>query len=137
MLDNTSSEFDHRPITNGPLFQWLGVQWQGGHYAVSLNCISAVFKTKIAENAQLDLAVHDGAVVFMKPFSECFAIPPNFQVAKEPAQWAIVLNSALPETIGCRVHSVVGPFWAKTGLVALEHAGQQWTVVQQSGAAHA
>lgn len=139
MFDKTPSEFDNKPLSNGPLFQWLGVQWQGANYAVSLNCISATFRTSPNgdANTQLDVAVHDGAVVFMKTFSECFAIPPNFQIANEKPQWAIVLNYTLPVATGCRVQSVVGPFWAKSGLVAIEHEGQQWTVVHQPGAVHA
>ena len=30
---------------------------------------------------------------------------------------------------GCRVQSVVGPFWAKAGLSSLDHDGQSWSVV--------
>ena len=70
MFENTASEFDNRPLSSGPLFQWLGVQWQGTNYAVSLNSISAVFKTSPSPvsnsiDTQLDVAVHDGAVVFI------------------------------------------------------------------------
>jgi hypothetical protein len=32
MLENTPSEFDNRLLSNGPLFQWLGVQWQGSNH---------------------------------------------------------------------------------------------------------
>ena len=142
MFENTASEYDNRPLSSGPLFQWLGVQWQGTNYAVSLNSISAVFKTSPSPvsnsiDTQLDVAVHDGAVVFMKPFSECFATPPSFLASNELPQWAIVLHAALPAAIGCRVQSVVGPFWAKSGLTSLEHDGQNWTVVHQSGVSHA
>ncbi len=142
MLENTASEFDNRPLSSGPLFQWLGVQWQGANYAVSLNSISAVFKTSpspVSNSAgtHLDVAVHDGAVVFMKPFSECFATAPLFTESKQLPQWAIVLHAALPAPVGCRVQTVVGPFWAKAGLTSLDHDGQHWTVVHRSGASHA
>jgi hypothetical protein len=142
MFENTASEFDNRPLSSGPLFQWLGVQWQGANYAVSLNSISAVFKTSPSHasssaSAHLDVAVHDGAVVFMKPFSDCFNTQPQPHSADEVPQWAVVLNAAFPAAIGCRVQSVVGPFWAKSGLTSLEHDGQHWTVVHQSGALHA
>lgn len=142
MLDNTPSELDNRAFSNGPLFQWLGVQWQGAHYAVSLNSISAVFKTNASEMARqanhpLDVSVHEGAVVFMKPFSECFSASPSFDISTEQTQWVIVLHSATAAAIGCRVQSVVGPFWAKSGLASLEHDGQQWAVVYQAGDAHA
>ena len=142
MLENTSSEIDNRPLTSGPLFQWLGVTWQGANYAVSLNSISAVFKTPPAtlnrfSKSTLDVAVHEGAVVFMKPFSECFAASPPENFYDEPTQWALVLYSQLPTATGCRVQSVVGPFWAKSGLASLEHDGQSWTVVYRSEGAHA
>ena len=140
MLENTPSEFDNRPLSNGPLFQWLGVQWQGSNYAISLNSIAAVFKDtqanpSNASHLQLDVAVHDGSAIFMKTFSECFALPPkiHFQPSKDLPQWAIVLNPAVSSATGCRVQSVVGPFWAKAGLASLDHDAQTWTVVYRSG----
>ena len=140
MLENTPSEFDNRPLSNGPLFQWLGVQWQGTHYAISLNSIAAVFKDNqtspsSASQPQLDVAVHDGSAIFMKTFSECFALPPNLHVQplSDLPQWAIVLNPPMSSATGCRVQSVVGPFWAKAGLASLDHDGQSWTVVYRSG----
>ena len=140
MLQNTASEFDNRPLSNGPLFQWLGVQWQGSNYAISLNSIAAVFKDtqtnpSNASHLQLDVAVHDGSAIFMKAFSDCFAIPPRHpsQASNELSQWAIVLNPAASSATGCRVQSVVGPFWAKAGLASLDHDAQTWTVVYRSG----
>ena len=140
MLENTPSEFDNRPLSNGPLFQWLGVQWQGSNYAISLNSIAAVFKDtqtnpSNASHLQLDVAVHDGGAIFMKAFSDCFAIPPRHpsQASSELPQWAIVLNPAVSSATGCRVQSVVGPFWAKAGLASLDHDAQTWTVVYRSG----
>ena len=140
MLENTPSEFDNRPLSNGPLFQWLGVQWQGSNYAISLNSIAAVFKDtqanpSNASHLHLDVAVHDGSAIFMKAFSDCFAIPPRHpsQASNELPQWAIVLNPAASSATGCRVQSVVGPFWAKAGLASLDHDAQTWTVVYRSG----
>ena len=139
MLENTSSEFDNRPLSNGPLFQWLGVQCQGTNYAISLNSIAAVFKdTQVSpsnsSHLQLDVAVHDGSAIFMKAFSDCFALPPNghSQASNELTQWAIVLNPPVSSATGCRVQSVVGPFWAKAGLSSLDHDGQSWAVVYRS-----
>ena len=144
MLENTPSEFDNRPLSNGPLFQWLGVQCQGSNYAISLNSIAAVFKDtqaspSNASHLQLDVAVHDGGAIFMKALSDCFAIPPNlqFQPSSELPQWAIVLNLPISSATGCRVQQVVGPFWAKAGLASLDHEGQSWTVVYRSGEVHA
>ena len=140
MLENTPSEFDNRPLSNGPLFQWLGVQWQGSNYAISLNSIAAVFKdAQISpsnkSHVQLDVAVHDGNAIFMKAFSDCFAIPQNHpsQASSELPQWAIVLNPPISSATGCRVQQVVGPFWAKAGLASLDHDGQRWAVVYRSG----
>ena len=140
MLENTASEFDNRPLSNGPLFQWLGVQWQGAHFAISLNSIAAVFKDmqtspSNASHLQLDVAVHDGSAIFMKAFSECFALTPNpnFQPSSDLPQWAIVLKPPMSSATGCRVQSVVGPFWAKAGLATIDHDGQSWAVVYRSG----
>lgn len=140
MLENTPSEFDNRPLSNGPLFQWLGVQWQGANYAISLNSIAAVFKnTQTKPSGEfpipLDVAVHDGCAIFIKSFSHCFALPLNghSQTSSELTQWAIVLNPPMASATGCRVQSVVGPFWAKAGLATLDHDGQAWTVVYRSG----
>ena len=139
MLENKPSEFDNRPLSNGPLFQWLGVQWQGSNYAISLNSIAAVFKgtqasPSNAPHLQLDVSVHDGSAIFMKAFSECFALPPNPQIqpSSELPQWVIVLNPPISSATGCRLQSVVGPFWAKAGLSSLDHDGQSWTVVYRS-----
>jgi hypothetical protein len=140
MLENTPSEFDNKPLSNGPLFQWLGVQWQGSNYAISLNSIAAVFKDSQASpfnglHLQLDVAVHDGHAIFMKSFSACFVLPPNLHVqpSSDLPQWAIVLNPPLSSATGSRVQSVVGPFWAKAGLASVDHDGQSWTVVYRSG----
>jgi hypothetical protein len=140
MLENTPSEFDNRPLSNGHLFQWLGVQWQGSNYAISLNSIAAVFKDaqispSNTPHVQLDVAVNDGNAIFMKAFSECFALPPNphFEPKCELPQWAIVLNPPISSATGCRVQQVVGPFWAKAGLASLDHDGQSWAVVYRSG----
>jgi len=141
MLENIPSDLENRPLSSGPLFQWLGVQWQGSNYAISLNSISAVFKTSLSNssNINLDVAVHDGCVIFMTAFSECFATTSkhNAQGSDESTQWALVLHPAMPAIMGCRVQSVVGPFWAKSGLASLDHDGQSWTVVHRSGVMHA
>jgi hypothetical protein len=144
MLENIPSDLENRPLSSGPLFQWLGVQWQDKHYAISLNHISAVFKTSpsipsAGSNFNLDVAVHDGGVVFMKAFEACFDIPDSTETHPPSTmpQWSIVLHSALAANIGCRVQSVVGPFWAKSGLAFIEHESQQWAVVQRCGEAHA
>ena len=144
MLENRPSDLEIRPLSSGPLFQWLGVKWQGKHYAISLNHISAVFKTSPstpsdASNVNLDVAVHDGGVVFIQEFQACFDVPSSAETHQpnETPQWAIVLHSALAANVGCRVQSVVGPFWAKSGLASLEHEGQQWVVVHRSGEANA
>ena len=108
--------------------------------AISLNSIAAVFKdtqasTSESAHLQLDVAVHDGSAIFMKAFSECFALSPNphIQPSSELPQWVIVLSPPMSSATGCRVQSVVGPFWAKAGLASLDHDGQSWSVVYRSG----
>lgn len=151
MLENTPSEPDTRPLSSGPLFQWLGVQWQGARYAISLNSISAVFKSSPlpasdVSQMKLDVAVHEGGVVYMKAFETCFDISSSnstssssssFSSTTDSPEWALVLHSAGPSATGCRVQSVAGPFWAKAGLTSLEHEGQHWAVVHRSGGQHA
>ena len=66
--------------TRGPSIQWIGVQWQGGYYAVPLSGVAAVFKASSPSNLQphkLDIEVHDGAPVFMRSFAQCFDLGPQ------------------------------------------------------------
>ena len=147
MLENTPPEPDARPLSSGPLFQWLGIQCQGARYAISLNSISAVFKSSPlpasdVSQLKLDVAVHEGGVVYMKAFETCFDISSassssSFSATTDSPEWAMVLHSAGPSATGCRVQSVAGPFWAKAGLSSLEHEGQHWAVVHRSGGQHA
>jgi len=148
MLENTPPEPDARPLSSGPLFQWLGIQCQGARYAISLNSISAVFKSSPlpasdVSQLKLDVAVHEGGVVYMKDFETCFDISSSNSTSSSSSsttaspEWALVLHSAGPSATGCRVQSVAGPFWAKAGLTSLEHEGQHWAVVHRSGGQHA
>ena len=131
------------PSSRGPSVQWIGVQWQGGHYALPLSSLAAVFKTQstspTGKRAELDIEVHDGAPVFMRAFSSCFDLnshsPPNS--APEELKWALILNVPGTTPMGCRVHQVVGPFWDELKSSAFNHEGQDWLLVQVREGIHA
>ncbi len=115
--------------------QWLGVQWQGGFYSVPLTEICAVFRAEhtehLAEKKILDIEIHAGAAVFVKPFPTCFDLSPFPQDMSldEERRWVVVLNSLGHSQIGCRVHQVVGPFWADALSMRVLHAGRDWVRV--------
>ncbi len=130
--------------SRGPSVQWIGVQWQGGFYAIPLSRLAAVFKTQTSgptgRRAELDIQVHDGAPVFMRSFSNCFdlsAHPAPSNIADEELKWALILNVPGATPLGCRVHQVVGPFWDELKSSAVHHDGQDWLLVQVRGSFHA
>ena len=76
------------PSSRGPSVQWIGVQWRGGHYALKLSSLAAVFKTSSSVQtdvpSELDLEVHDGAPVFMRSFAHCFCAGFRRRLEKRP-----------------------------------------------------
>ena len=129
--------------TRGPSVQWIGVQWQGGFYALPLSSIASVFKASPsnahAPQSDLDVEVHDGAPVFMRSFSQCFdlgAQPVPSQVQEE-FRWALIVNVPGSAPIGCRVHQVLGPFWDELKSTSVQHDGRDWLLIQARGAMHA
>ena len=141
----TSSDSSEIQSTSsrGPSVQWIGVQWQGAHYALPLSSLTAVFKTPIPElgvrRAELDIEVHDGAPVFMRVFSNCFDLSTHLAPNNVPEdlKWALILNVPGVVPLGCRVHQVVGPFWDELKSSTVNHDGQAWFVVQVRGGIHA
>ena len=65
-------------LSRGPSVQWIGVQWQGGFYALPVSLVAAVFKAAQtqadSQPPYLDVEVHDGAPVFMRSFEHCFEL---------------------------------------------------------------
>lgn len=132
------------PSANPPRVQWIGVEWMGGHYAVPLSDIGSVFRAahaeQMAEKNLLDVEVHAGAAVFLRPLSSCFDIPPADPLhsrAEEERRWVVVLRSEGLSQIGCRVHNVVGPFWVNPQAVRATHAGRDWLLVRKGRMTHA
>lgn len=131
------------PSSRGPSVQWIGVQWQGGYYALPLSSLAAVFKTtsntQAEPRSELDVEVHDGAPVFMRTFSHCFDISqhPTPNRVQEELKWALILNVPGQSSLGCRVHQVVGPFWDELKTTAVNHDGHEWLLVQARGGVHA
>lgn len=130
--------------TRGPSVQWIGVQWQGGFYALPLSGIASVFKASpsSANNSQrhdLDVEVHDGAPVFMRSFSECFELGahPEPRMVQEEFRWALIVNVPGSAPIGCRVHQVLGPFWDELKSSSVQHNGRDWLLIQARGVVHA
>jgi len=131
------------PSSRGPSVQWIGVQWQGGYFALPLSSLAAVFKTTSTQGAspqsELDIEVHDGAPVFMRAFSHCFDLKDHVLPAFSPEElkWALILNVPGTAPLGCRVHQVLGPFWDELKTATVQHDGHDWLVLQARGAIHA
>ena len=131
------------PSSRGPSVQWIGVQWQGGFYALPLSLVAAVFKAAQTEadpqHHYLDVEVHDGAPVFMRSFEDCFELgsPVVPSLEQEEFRWALILNVPSGSPLGCRVHQVLGPFWDDLKSESVRHDGQDWRLIQPRGAIHA
>jgi hypothetical protein len=131
------------PSPRGPSVQWIGVQWQGGYYALPLSSLAAVFKTASVQGAdlqsELDIEIHDGAPAFMRAFSHCFDLSANVlpSFVQEELKWALILNIPGAVPIGCRVHQVLGPFWDELKSTSVHHDGQEWLLVHARGVVNA
>lgn len=131
------------PATRSASIQWMGVQWQGGDYALPLSSIGAVFRAahseQLAEKKILDIEVHAGAAVFVRPFTSCFDLSATMQDPKlnEERRWVVVLITQGQSLIGCRVNQVVGPFWAEAHAEKVVHAGRDWSLLRPLGKNHA
>jgi hypothetical protein len=128
--------------TRGPSVQWIGVQWQGGFYALPLSGVAAVFKASSPTSSQqhdLDIEVHDGAPVFMRSFAQCFDLGahPVTNSHQEEFRWALIVNVPGSAPIGCRVHQVLGPFWDELKSSSVHHDGHDWLLIQSRGVSHA
>lgn len=128
--------------TRDPSIQWIGVQWQGGFYAVPLSGVAAVFKASsptASNQNKLDIEIHDGAPVFMRSFGQCFdlAFQPAPNQVHEEFRWALIVNVPGSVPIGCRVHQVLGPFWDELKSSSVHHDGQDWLLIQARGVMHA
>lgn len=127
----------HAPSSpRGASIQWLGVEWQGGHYALPLSSVGAVFRAehseRLAEQKILDIEIHAGAAVFLRSFASCFDLSARVQQADmdEERRWVVVLPAHDSSSIACRVHQVVGPFWAEVQAGRVTHAGHDWSLVR-------
>jgi hypothetical protein len=141
--------------TRSPSVQWIGVQWRGGFYALLLSGVTAVFKASQAQSdpstPNLDIELHDGAPVFMRPFNQCFelgvhqgltpGLTPGLTQGNplddEEFRWALIVNVPGASPLGCRVNHVVGPFWDELKSSAIHHEGHDWQLVHPFGGGHA
>ena len=141
--------------TRSPSVQWIGVQWRGGFYALLLSGVTAVFKASQAQSdpstPNLDIELHDGAPVFMRPFNQCFelgvhqgltpGLTPGLNQGNplddEEFRWALIVNVPGASPLGCRVNHVVGPFWDELKSSAIHHEGHDWQLVHPFGGGHA
>ena len=107
VMQNTSETSAISPQgTRSPSVQWIGVQWRGGFYALLLSGVTAVFKASQAQSdsstPNLDIELHDGAPVFMRPFNQCFelgahlglmpGLTPDLTRDDEEFRWALIVN---------------------------------------------
>ena len=128
------------PEASGAMVQWLGLTCQGGHYALPLAHVAAVFKSQSSEQsapALLDIEVHDGAPVFIRSFQHSFALLPSpwKDAGLEDHHWVLVLQSAGRSAVGFRISHVVGPFWANALSEFVSHDGLQWQALSVPAAA--
>ena len=130
-------------LSRGPSVQWIGVQWQGGFYALPVSLVAAVFKAAQtqadSQPPYLDVEVHDGAPVFMRSFEHCFELgsPAVPSLEQEEFRWVLILNVPGGSPLGCRVHQVLGPFWDELKSESVHHDGQDWHLIQPRGGIHA
>jgi hypothetical protein len=151
-MQNTSETSAISPQgTRSPSVQWIGVQWRGGFYALLLSGVTAVFKASQAQSdsstPNLDIELHDGAPVFMRPFNQCFelgvhlglmpGLTPDLTRDDEEFRWALIVNVPGASPLGCRVNQVVGPFWDELKSSAIQHEGHDWQLVHPLGGGHA
>ena len=152
VMQNTSETSAISPQgTRSPSVQWIGVQWRGGFYALLLSGVTAVFKASQAQSdsstPNLDIELHDGAPVFMRPFNQCFelgahlglmpGLTPDLTRDDEEFRWALIVNVPGASPLGCRVNQVLGPFWDELKSSAIHHEGHDWQLVHPFGGAHA
>ncbi len=152
VMQNTSETSAISPQgTRSPSVQWIGVQWRGGFYALLLSGVTAVFKASQAQSdsstPNLDIELHDGAPVFMRPFNQCFelgahlglmpGLTPDLTRDDEEFRWALIVNVPGASPLGCRVNQVVGPFWDELKSSAIHHEGHDWQLVHPLGGGHA
>ncbi len=144
VMQNTSETSAISPQgTRNPSVQWIGVQWRGGFYALLLSGVTAVFKASQAQSdpstPNLDIELHDGAPVFMRPFNQCFelGVYQGNPLDDEEFRWALIVNVPGASPLGCRVNHVVGPFWDELKSSAIHHEGHDWQLVHPFGGGHA
>ena len=144
VMQNTSETSAISPLgTRSPSVQWIGVQWRGGFYALLLSGVTAVFKASQAQSdsstPNLDIELHDGAPVFMRPFNQCFelGVYQGNPLDDEEFRWALIVNVPGASPLGCRVNQVVGPFWDELKSSAIQHEGHDWQLVHPFGGGHA
>ena len=144
VMQNTSETSAISPLgTRSPSVQWIGVQWRGGFYALLLSGVTAVFKASQAQSdpstPNLDIELHDGAPVFMRPFNQCFelGVHQGNPLDDQEFRWALIVNVPGASPLGCRVNHVVGPFWDELKSSAIHHEGHDWQLVHPFGGGHA
>ena len=152
VMQNTSETSAISPLgTRSPSVQWIGVQWRGGFYALLLSGVTAVFKASQAQSdsstPNLDIELHDGAPVFMRPFNQCFELGVHQGLTTgltqglthdgEEFRWALIVNVPGASPLGCRVNQAVGPFWDELKSSAIHHEGHDWQLVHPFGGGHA
>lgn len=99
--------------------QWLGIECYDACWAVVLQQVQSVFHAAASAQAAsgkiLDIEVHAGAPVFIQAFEACFGLPDSAAITapeQEDRRWIVVPQQSGSTNTGCRVHQVLGPFWA-------------------------
>jgi hypothetical protein len=112
--------------------RWLGLLLGGQHYALAMDCVTAVFRQPpgqpwLLEERHLEVVAHEGAPVFLLDASEVI----NDAASEHQGEWVVALRSSQPSSVGLRVASVAGPFPAIEHQGKVTHHDQVWLAVPQ------
>lgn len=125
---------------------WLGATLADERLAIPLADIICVFKSSSTSASQaalapLEVEIHSGSPVFITSLFHLFepahgmAVSPQGQRSDD---WVIARQHPLGSLLGCRVHTVHGPFYAfaqADGHVLFE--GKGWRLYSPKGLSHA
>lgn len=125
---------------------WLGAILGEQRLAIQLTEITSVFKSGSSRASQaalapLDLEIHAGSPVFMTALQHIFEPIHGWgQLAQFEHQgdWVITRRHPQGSLLGCRVHTVHGPFYAfaqADGHAMFE--GKPWRLCSPKGLTHA
>lgn len=112
--------------------RWLGLTLGGRHYALAMDCVTAVFRQPagqawLLEERHIEVVAHEGAPVFLLDASEVI----HDAESEHQGEWVVALRSSQPSSVGLRVASISGPFPAVEHQGKVTHHEQVWLAIPQ------